>query len=426
MECGRVRIRRERSSVEKKWWSIERAFRSWRIRILASTRVLLTMDGSLLSDVETDEELNVVQVGSEYGLSNALLYQQDHVFSDDQSLGWLQSLSSSRLSGEIENLQRSLEKCSIVSVECEQSSVDEKLSGAQSLSDGGELEGSEFLEALYLAQGVSSSSTLCQGERSTSQTTLCEKSCQSTVYSYEEPSLTGSGAEASRRTEDLEECDVAIERLRKELARECTVRVETEQLNKELQVEYERVLKRLAECESHIDRLRLSSSDDHIVTKRISFEYEFPPNTPLNAIPEVFSPAEVSTTPHAHDPPLGTGGDALVTGDTTDRELAITPAFMDDSSCNLSSGNDYSPPLNRHSTGERQALESGCNSGKQSITDMESPSLVLKGTRQIPDPQTHVNDFIGTAKGMSARQRQVEQINSGKVIRVLCNGILFN
>ena len=382
------------------------------------------MDGSLLSDVETDEELNVVQVGSEYGSSNALLYQQD-AFSDDQSLGYLQSLSSSRLSGEIENLQRSLEKCSIVSVECDQSSVDEKPSGAQSFSDGGEFEGSEFLEALYLAQGVSSSSTLCEGERSTSQTTLCEKSSivsQSTVY--KEASLTGSSTEASRRTE--EECDVAIGRLRKELARECSVRAETEQLNKELQVEYEKVLKRLAECESHIDRLRLSSSDDHIVTKKISFEYEFPPNTPLNSIPEVFSPADATTTSHGHDPPLGLGGDALVPGDTRDRELVITPGFMDDSSCNLSSDNDYSPSLNRRSTGEREALESECNSSKQSVTGMDSPSVVLKGTRRAPNPQTHKNDFIGAEKGMSVGQRQVEQMNSGKVIRVLCNGILFN
>ena len=72
----------------------------------------------------------------------------------------------------------------------------------------------------------------------------------------------------------LAEKDGLLKRLRDKLKNEKEKGAKSNEVNKNLQSEYERVLQRLAQCELHIDRLRLSSSNDHVVNKKLKVIYE--------------------------------------------------------------------------------------------------------------------------------------------------------
>ena len=73
---------------------------------------------------------------------------------------------------------------------------------------------------------------------------------------------------------ELEEKDDLICQLQEQLRSEQADKLHAADVNKSLQQEYERVRKRLAECEMHIDRLRLAPSVDDMVTKTITLVYE--------------------------------------------------------------------------------------------------------------------------------------------------------
>ena len=73
----------------------------------------------------------------------------------------------------------------------------------------------------------------------------------------------------------LEEKDDLVCQLQEQLRNEKADKLHADDVNKSLQEEYERVRKRLAECEMHIDRLRLAPSVADMATKNITLVYEY-------------------------------------------------------------------------------------------------------------------------------------------------------
>lgn len=92
---------------------------------------------------------------------------------------------------------------------------------------------------------------------------------------------------------DLDEKDNLICQLQEQLKSERAGKLHADDINKSLQQEYEQVRKRLAECEMHIDRLRLAPSANDMATRTITLVYENV-NSSVAASGDVVSPPPVS------------------------------------------------------------------------------------------------------------------------------------
>ena len=92
---------------------------------------------------------------------------------------------------------------------------------------------------------------------------------------------------------DLDEKDNLICQLQEQLKSERAGKLYADDINKSLQQEYEQVRKRLAECEMHIDRLRLAPSANDMATRTINLVYE-DVNSSVAASGDVVSPPPVS------------------------------------------------------------------------------------------------------------------------------------
>ena len=77
---------------------------------------------------------------------------------------------------------------------------------------------------------------------------------------------------------EVEDKDDLISQLQEQLRSEQASKQYANDVNKSLQQEYERVRKRLAECEMHIDRLRLEPSANGMPTKTVTLVYEDVPS----------------------------------------------------------------------------------------------------------------------------------------------------
>ena len=87
----------------------------------------------------------------------------------------------------------------------------------------------------------------------------------------------------------MDEKDNLISQLQEQLKSERAGKLYADDINKSLQQEYEQVRKRLAECEMHIDRLRLAPSANDMATRTITLVYE-DVNSSVAASGDVVSP----------------------------------------------------------------------------------------------------------------------------------------
>jgi hypothetical protein len=173
------------------------------------------------------------------------------------------------------------------------------------------------------------------------------------------------------------------------------MRAQTDQFNKDLQVEYEKVLKRLAECELHIDRLRLSSSDDHAVKNKTTFECEQLTSTPMDSIPEVFSPIHTTSLPYGHQRSIAQtepGVQLARTWDIAAENVVTSPVFIEDSSCYLSSSSrEHDSSVSRLKqivTGATWGMSHVDESCVQSPRASGLPTRELKKTGCLPSSES--------------------------------------
>ena len=386
-----------------KWWPTERARVACDEGLSVSATALLEMDNHFHRSVGLGEKSNDDQIRYNCGSSDSQLFQQD-LLSEDLSQGLLQSLPSSRLSEENSHLKGNISQCSTPSKECEQNefSRTDSLCGSDKQTSWEEQNLEDYSSSTCTQdQRASSQSTVYGVQDASSETTVGAGKNDSGSQNPRQHSLSSSQATENpissafiRDGLNGQERELII-RLKEELERECTMRAQTDQFNKDLQVEYEKVLKRLAECELHIDRLRLSSSDDHAVKNKTTFECEQLTSTPMDSIPEVFSPIHTTSHPYGHQRSIAQtepGVQLARTWEIAAENVVTSPVFIEDSSCYLSSSSrEHDSSVSRLKqivTGATWGMSHVDESCVQSLRASGLPTRELKKTGCLPSSES--------------------------------------